>query len=166
MNKQRKNSKGKSGWIIGGVVILVVAAGLWWRGRMAVNSVVQAQTGDIIAAFMGDLSVSATASGQMRAQREGRVFERLSSRASWLILPAALIYVAVIIGAAAIVAGVWMSRRLTQPLTALQAGARAKGNGRLLPTHGEGPRRYVAGGAVGDTASSGSGCRPAAAGGQ
>ena len=67
----------------------------------------------------------------MQVLREGRVFERLSSRASWLILPAALIYVAVIIGAAAIVAGVLMSRRLTQPLTALQAGARAIGNNDL-----------------------------------
>ena len=70
MNKQRKNSKSKWAWIIGGGVILLVAAALWLRGRMAGFQAAQAQTGDIVAAFIGDLSASATASGQIVAQRE------------------------------------------------------------------------------------------------
>ncbi len=70
MNKQRKNSKSKWAWIIGGGVILLVVAALWQRGRMASFQAAQAQTGDIVAAFIGDLSASATASGQIVAQRE------------------------------------------------------------------------------------------------
>jgi HlyD family secretion protein len=70
MNEQRKNSKRKWAWIMGGVVILLVVAGLWLRGRMAGLQTVQTQTGDIVAAFVGDLSASATASGQVVAQRE------------------------------------------------------------------------------------------------
>jgi HlyD family secretion protein len=68
MNKQR-NSKRKWWWIVGGVAILVVS-GLWLRGRSAVNSVAQAQTNDVVTAFIGDLSASATASGTVVARRE------------------------------------------------------------------------------------------------
>ncbi len=69
MSKQR-NSKRKWWWIIG-VVVLIVAAGLVLRGRTAVsNQAAEAQTGDIVAAFLGDLSASATASGTVLAQRE------------------------------------------------------------------------------------------------
>ena len=73
MSKQR-NSKRKWGWIIGVVVVLLVAAGLVMRGRTAVsNQAAQAQTGDIVAAFVGDLSASATASGTVLAQREANL---------------------------------------------------------------------------------------------
>ena len=70
MSKQR-NSKRKWWWIGGVVVVLIVAAGLFWRGQTAVsNQAAEVQTGDIVAAFVGDLSASATASGTVLAQQE------------------------------------------------------------------------------------------------
>lgn len=59
-------------------------------------------------------------------ERNG-VFERASLQASRDIFPIAVTTVTIITGTAAIIAGVWMSRRLTKPLDSLQDAARAIG---------------------------------------
>ncbi|VAW43368.1 hypothetical protein MNBD_CHLOROFLEXI01-3749 [hydrothermal vent metagenome] len=57
--------------------------------------------------------------------------ERVSLRASREIFPVAVTVVTIITGTAAIIAGVWMSRRLTKPLDSLQDAARAIGDNDL-----------------------------------
>ena len=58
-------------------------------------------------------------------------FEKVSLRASRKIFPIAVTTVTVITVTAAIIAGMWMSRRLTKPLDSLQIAARAIGENNL-----------------------------------
>lgn len=69
---ERRNSNRKW-WIIGGVVIaaVVVAAVLYFRQQAQATA--EPQTGDVVTAFVGDLSSSATASGQVLSQREAQL---------------------------------------------------------------------------------------------
>ncbi len=67
----------------------------------------------------------------IRVLEESESLERFALEARRVIVPVAVTYMAVITGGAAIVAGVWVSRRLTRPLTELQAGARAIGDNDL-----------------------------------
>ena len=62
---------------------------------------------------------------------KSEALEKASFQASRNIFPIAVTTVTVITGTAAIIAGVWMSRRLTKPLDSLQNGARAIGNNDL-----------------------------------
>ena len=57
--------------------------------------------------------------------------EKVSLQASRDIFPVAVTTVTIITGTAAIIAGVWMSRRLTKPLDSLQHAARAIGDNDL-----------------------------------
>ena len=65
--------KNKWIWIIGGIVIIGLAAfGLSGQAR-ANNANQEADAGDKVTAFIGDLSASATASGQVVAQRDAQL---------------------------------------------------------------------------------------------
>lgn len=63
--------------MIGGGVILAVVVALLLLvvipGRRSEQEQLEASTGDIVTAFIGDLSASATASGQIQAQREAQL---------------------------------------------------------------------------------------------
>ena len=63
----------------------------------------------------------------IRILENSETLQRVSFNARRLILPVAITYLAILTGSAAIVAGVMLSRRLTRPLTELQAGAQAIG---------------------------------------
>ncbi len=58
-------------------------------------------------------------------------FERLNARPPRELISALIIYIAIIIGTAAIIAGVLVSRRLTKPLATLQTAVRAIGDNDL-----------------------------------
>jgi HlyD family secretion protein len=63
-------------WVWIGALVLVIAVGaslLILNGRRNDSQELEAGTGDIVTAFIGDLSTSATASGQVVAQREARL---------------------------------------------------------------------------------------------
>ncbi len=62
---------------------------------------------------------------------KGETFEKMSIRASRDIFPLVAIYVTIITGAAAIIAGILMSRRLAKPLDSFQDAARAIGENNL-----------------------------------
>lgn len=62
---------------------------------------------------------------------KNETLERVSLQASREIFPVAVTTVTIITGTAAIIAGVWMSRRLTKPLNSLQHAARAIGDNDL-----------------------------------
>jgi HlyD family secretion protein len=66
---QRKKNRKWMYWAGGGLVVLVIAAILWVNGRTN-QTEATAQDSDIVTAFIGDLSASATASGQVTARRE------------------------------------------------------------------------------------------------
>ncbi len=60
-------------WILGGIVLITLIAFVL-MGRNSVNAAnQQVDTGDIATAFIGDLSSSATASGQVFAQRDAQL---------------------------------------------------------------------------------------------
>lgn len=74
MNTENKRSR-KWIWIGGGVVITAVVLILlvtFLRGRSAAQEAA-AGTGEIVTAFIGDLSASATASGQLMTQRDAQL---------------------------------------------------------------------------------------------
>lgn len=65
--------KNKWIWILGGIVAIgLVAFGISGQAR-ANNANQEAENGDRVTAFMGDLSASATASGQVVAQRDAQL---------------------------------------------------------------------------------------------
>ncbi len=70
-SKSPKKKKKRTKWIIGGVIVALVAAGgLFIASRVAGrNAQAEVQTGDIVAAFTGDLDASATASGKIEAEQ-------------------------------------------------------------------------------------------------
>lgn len=75
-NKEKKGNKRR--WIIGSALVIVAlcAAGgytIFQRGQAMRAEFESAGTGDIVTAFIGDLSASASASGQVVAQREARL---------------------------------------------------------------------------------------------
>jgi HlyD family secretion protein len=75
MNQSTK-SKRKWIWIIVGVVVIAIlaAAVLNFRGGLQNdNEGVQDGTGEIVTAFIGQLSANATASGQIQAQRDAQL---------------------------------------------------------------------------------------------
>ena len=67
-----KKRRGKWIWIAGALALVVAAAffGLSWMQNTRVAQMEAAGTGEIVSAFIGDLSASATASGQVLAQRD------------------------------------------------------------------------------------------------
>lgn len=73
-------------WIGGGVllVILIVGGTLLLRG--GATQAQQPQEGEIVTAFVGDLSGSATASGQLEAQREARLSLDISGKVAEVIV--------------------------------------------------------------------------------
>ena len=77
MNANPKTkSRKKWIWTGGGAVIAIVVALLILvviPGRRGEAEQIEAATGDIVSAFVGDLSTSATASGQIQAQREAQL---------------------------------------------------------------------------------------------
>ena len=66
MNTMKKH---KWIWIIGGLALVIALVALIFS-RADNTSAAEAEIGDTVAAFIGDLSESATASGQVVAQRE------------------------------------------------------------------------------------------------
>lgn len=68
---QRSKRKRRKLWIITGVVIAILMAGgfIFWQRAANGRSAVPIATGDVVAAFMGDLAASATASGQVEAEQ-------------------------------------------------------------------------------------------------
>jgi HlyD family secretion protein len=76
MNDKRNNRK-KWIWIGVGVVavivIAVVALPMIFGDQLAAQQGDPASTGDIVTAFVGDLAANASASGQVRAQRDARL---------------------------------------------------------------------------------------------
>ncbi len=69
----KKILRNKWFWIMGGVIILGLA-GLLIMSRNAANAALeQLNSGDVVTAFIGDLSSSATASGQVFAQRDAQL---------------------------------------------------------------------------------------------
>ena len=81
--------------------------------------------------FPEGLELSPAEQEAIRVLEESESIERFSLEARRVFVPVAVTYMAVITGGAAIVAGVLLSRRLTRPLTELQAGARAIGDNDL-----------------------------------
>ena len=85
MNSSKKSRRWL--WIVGGLVViaLIVYIGL---GRLRDNAVAQTDvnTGDIVTAFVGDLSASATASGQIVAQREASLMLSTSGEVAELFV--------------------------------------------------------------------------------
>ncbi|MCB8945423.1 MAG: HAMP domain-containing protein [Ardenticatenaceae bacterium] len=77
------------------------------------------------------LELSPAEEEAIRVLEESETIQRFSLQARRVIVPVAVTYVAVITGGAAIVAGVWMSRRLTRPLSGLQTAAHAIGRNDL-----------------------------------
>lgn len=70
-----KKKKRRTAWIIAGVILLVLIIGGFLisrriSGRLAAA---EAQTGDIVTAFIGDLDASATASGKIEAEEVARL---------------------------------------------------------------------------------------------
>lgn len=69
----KKLLRNKWTWIIVSIIIVIVL-GLGLMARNAANAVVaQLNDGDVVTAFIGDLSSSATASGQVVAQRDAQL---------------------------------------------------------------------------------------------
>jgi len=70
-----KPKKRRRGWIIAGiVVVIVVVGGLFIARRVSSrNAAAEVQTGDVVAAFTGDLDASATASGKIEAEQVARL---------------------------------------------------------------------------------------------
>lgn len=64
----KKLLRNKWSWIGIGTVVLLVAPFLLWQGQRSATAQTP-QTGDIVTAFVGDLSASATASGNIQAQQ-------------------------------------------------------------------------------------------------
>ncbi|MDX1418191.1 MAG: biotin/lipoyl-binding protein, partial [Candidatus Promineifilaceae bacterium] len=77
METTTKSGKGKKRWrwlIAGIVVIAVIGAGLFIASRVSSGAqAARVQTGDIVAAFTGNLDASATASGQIEAEQVARL---------------------------------------------------------------------------------------------
>ncbi|MBE2221312.1 MAG: efflux RND transporter periplasmic adaptor subunit, partial [Anaerolineae bacterium] len=76
MNNKSKNRK-KWIWVGVGVVVIILIAAIAlpriFGDQIAASQQDQAGTGDTVTAFMGDLSANASASGQVKAQREARL---------------------------------------------------------------------------------------------
>lgn len=76
MNKKSNNRK-KWIWIGLGVVVVIVIAVIAlpriFGDQIAASQQTQAGTGDTVTAFIGDLSANASASGQVKAQRDARL---------------------------------------------------------------------------------------------
>jgi HlyD family secretion protein len=76
MNKKPNNRK-KWLWIGLGVVVVIVIAVMavprLFSDQIAASQQAQAGTGDTVTAFIGDLSANASASGQVKAQRDARL---------------------------------------------------------------------------------------------
>jgi HlyD family secretion protein len=72
---QKKKKRRKRLWVVGGVVIvlLVVIGFFLIRQRNNQAGASDAQTGDVVTAFIGDLAASATASGQVEAEQVARL---------------------------------------------------------------------------------------------
>jgi HlyD family secretion protein len=69
-----RNKSKRRYWLIGGGIALVLIIGfLIMGGRAARQAQANAATGEIVTAFLGDLSASASASGQVAAQRQARL---------------------------------------------------------------------------------------------
>lgn len=82
MNHSQKPSNKKRRWIIGGVILLLAICSMGaviivQRGK-ALQEQMTASTGDIVTAFIGDLSAGATASGQVTAQQDARLIPMTS----------------------------------------------------------------------------------------
>ena len=61
-------------WVIALVVVgLLIAGAFFLRARANPNQADEVQTGDQVTAFIGDLSASATASGQIEAVRSAKL---------------------------------------------------------------------------------------------
>jgi len=73
--EQKKKSRKKWIWIGVGVVAVVVIAfgGITLRNNRQAEQQAETGTGDMVTAFLGDLSANATASGQVQAQRDARL---------------------------------------------------------------------------------------------
>jgi hypothetical protein len=64
---KKTNKRKKWTWISGlGLLLLLTAGAIWMLRGEANGSSQTAQAGDIVTAFVGDLSASATATGQNR----------------------------------------------------------------------------------------------------
>jgi HlyD family secretion protein len=72
---QNTKRKKKTTWIIVGIVIaILLAVGYFLVQRISSRrAAVPAQTGDVVTAFIGDLSASATASGQVEAEQNAKL---------------------------------------------------------------------------------------------
>ncbi|MCP4418529.1 MAG: HAMP domain-containing protein [Chloroflexi bacterium] len=77
------------------------------------------------------LGLSAAEIEAIELLENSATLEKASLKASREIFPIAVTMVTIITGTAAIIAGVWMSRRLTKPLDSLQTAARAIGDNNL-----------------------------------
>ncbi|MCP4165914.1 MAG: efflux RND transporter periplasmic adaptor subunit [Chloroflexi bacterium] len=75
--KQTNTKRKKWSWILGGALVLTLAfAGFSIAGTISERQAVaaeQSDTSNIVTAFIGDLSSSATASGQIQAQRDAQL---------------------------------------------------------------------------------------------
>ncbi len=71
MSKRERKKSRKWIWII---IVIVILGGAGYYGFTRVQNniqeVIEANTGDVVTVFIGDLSASATASGQLEAERE------------------------------------------------------------------------------------------------
>lgn len=68
---KKTNKRKKWTWISGlGLLLLLTAGAIWMLRGEANGSSQTAQAGDIVTAFVGDLSASATATGQIAASRQ------------------------------------------------------------------------------------------------
>ncbi|MEJ2747560.1 MAG: HlyD family efflux transporter periplasmic adaptor subunit [Anaerolineae bacterium] len=70
MTKMNEKKRSKKWYWIGGAALIVVILIIALPSLMSNDAQTGAGTGEIVTAFLGDLSASATASGQVEAQRE------------------------------------------------------------------------------------------------
>jgi HlyD family secretion protein len=73
---ENKRRKSKKWWWIGGIVLVLIVGAVLGLRQLRQNfeaQIAAAQTGDIVTAFTGDLSASATASGQLTAERDAQL---------------------------------------------------------------------------------------------
>ena len=72
---KNKSKKRRRNWIIAGIIVMLLVAGGFLLSRRIASrqALAQAQTGDIVSAFIGDLDATATASGKIEAEHVARL---------------------------------------------------------------------------------------------